>query len=120
MTTTTLPAPRRIGTLQYLAADLAVRLGFEPDHIGADWPHWEAEIRAMRCDRTTGRHHSRASDTPTALIPTIRRPIAALTAQPHYEAVDDLGPWNPSQHPLMPAYLAGETAVNTVNSGSAS
>ncbi|MFG2165546.1 hypothetical protein [Micromonospora chersina] len=58
--------------------------------------------------------HTNTSPLP---IRPARQPIAALTAVPHHEAADELGPWNPSQHRLMPALLAGETFVNTVNTG---
>ena len=62
----------------------------------------------------------RHTNTSPAPIRATRQPVAALTAHPHHEAVDELGPWNPSQHRLVPAYLAGETFVNTVNTGVAS
>jgi hypothetical protein len=68
-------------------------------------------------DEHTQRPSSRPIGAHRPAIGRVRVPIAAITATPHWEAVDQLGPWNPSQHQPVPAYLAGETSVNTVNSG---
>lgn len=77
------------------------------EHIGADAPTWEQELRAMRLDHadafdaalSTGRHY--AHNIPTTVI---RRPIAAITATPHWPVIDDdLGPLVPG--PLEPAHI---------------
>lgn len=50
--------------------------------------------------------HDANTDRPSTLpIRPTRKPIAAITAHPHFEAVDELGPWNPSEHQLEPARL---------------
>ncbi|HEY9370491.1 hypothetical protein [Streptomyces sp.] len=98
MTTTTMP--RRITTLQWVRASLAVRLGLEPEHEGAT-PEWAAQLRDALTDRPA---ISRAVEVPTAFIPPVRRPIAALTATPHFPFVDEhLGPLNLG--PLEPAHI---------------
>lgn len=89
-------------------------LGRTDNHPGAD-NDWADLLAGLTEDtRTPGRH--RADDAPTVIL---RLPIAAIAATPHFEAVDELGPWNPSEHPLQPALLAGETSVNGVNTGGA-
>ncbi|MEV0726041.1 hypothetical protein AB0I37_25085 [Micromonospora purpureochromogenes] len=104
MTTIDRPA-HRISLWHIAWTTIADRLGLEPDHKGADWPNWEAELRAMRCDDTGGRHH--ADNIPTAVIPAVRRPIAALTATGHYAVYDEhLGGLNPG--PLEPARIHDE------------
>lgn len=89
--------PHRITTWQWTRARIAVLLHLEPDHHGAttEWAEQLRTIPAARLDRT---------------------PAAALTAAPHWEACDELGPWNPSQHQPAdtPIYAA---CVNTVNTG---
>lgn len=114
----TLHAPVRISGLRYLTAAIAARLDLPTDHLGADWPNWEQEIRAMRLARPAV---SRPTDVPTAVIPPVRRPIAAITAQPHGTVVDQLGAWQPHLHPLQPAVLADTLAasVSTVYDGGA-
>lgn len=102
MTTTT---ARRIPTwrIHLTAARHAL---FGPDHTGAT-TRWLEDLRNAGTA-------SNPAITDTAIIPTVRRqPIAALTAAPHWEACDELGPWNPSQHELQPARLAGETTGST-------
>lgn len=99
MTTTTMPAPRRITTWRYLVADLATAV-FGPDHPGAT-SEWFQELREG--GTTTRDAVSRPTDTPTAMIPPVRRPVAAIAATPHMEAVCpldacplDLGPLEPA------------------------
>ncbi|WP_327029739.1 hypothetical protein OG989_04235 [Micromonospora sp. NBC_01740] len=86
---------------------------FGPDHPGAD-DTWPDQLRTTGTQ--PGRH--RTDDTPTAVMPAIRRrPAAALTAHPHWPVIDpDLGPLVPG--PLEPAVIADHlAAVNGVNTG---
>lgn len=103
MSTTTMP--RRITTLQYVKASIAVRLGLEPEHEGAT-PEWAAQLRAGLAERPA---ISRPDVTATAFIPPVRRPvrrpIAALTATPHTEAVCPLDACPLDLGPLEPARL---------------
>ncbi|MFI6266126.1 hypothetical protein [Micromonospora sp. NPDC051006] len=82
--TTTMPA-YRITTLQYLRASLAERLGLEPEHEGAT-PEWASLLRAGLTDAPAT---SRADDTPTAVIPAVRRELPALAAVPYREVHDE-------------------------------
>ncbi|MGN9802031.1 hypothetical protein [Micromonospora sp. L32] len=73
-------SPHRIGFLQYVRAELATALDI-PTHPGAD-DHWHplTDLRQPAVSRPT--------DVPTAVIPAIRPPIAAI-ADVAYELVDD-------------------------------
>ncbi|RAN92626.1 hypothetical protein GAR05_06118 [Micromonospora saelicesensis] len=105
------PTPPATTWRQRLTQWIGLDSNTATEHVGADAPTWEQELRAMRLDHadafdaalSAGRHY--AHNIATTVI---RRPIAAITATPHHAYVDpDLGPLDLG--PLEPAYLAGET-----------
>ena len=85
--------PHRITRWQWTRARIAILAGLDTPHPGAD-ENWATELRRI---------DARLDDT--IVIPAVRQPIGALTAAPHWEACDELGPWNPSQHQLEPARI---------------
>lgn len=98
-------SPHRITTIQWLRAELATALGIEPEHEGADTLNWEHELRAMRLGDPPA--VSRPTDVPTAVIPAIRQPTAAI-ADVAYELVDDPHLGVLPIGPLVPAYIHAE------------
>ncbi|MEU4779234.1 hypothetical protein [Micromonospora sp. NPDC023633] len=103
---TTIPA-QRVGTVRYLLADLATA-AFGPDHPGAD-EHWLDQLRTAAAVSWPDR-------TPTAVIPAIRRPAAALAAVAYrlvdvpYLGVLPIGPLEPAR---IANHLAAVNGVNT-------
>lgn len=92
-------SPHRIGFLQYVRAELATALDI-PTHPGAndDW-HPLDDLAEPAISRPT--------DVPTAVIPAIRPPIAAI-ADVAYQLVDVPHLGVLPIGPLAPAYIHDE------------
>lgn len=109
MSTATMPAPRRISTLQYVKAAFAVRIGLEPEHEGAT-PEWAEFLRSGLTDRPAVSHPDTIA---TAFVPPARRPAIALADVP-YELVDDEDLGVLPIGPLVPAHLFDEDRYNAL------
>lgn len=93
--TATLPAPRRITTLQYIAASISTLLGRDPQHQGAtaDWQPL-AELPPPAVD----------------LDPVVEH---AITGEVLRVKEDELGRWVPDLYDLEPARLFDAVLLGT-------